>query len=85
MRWSAWITGPLLSWQLSQPASLSELLFPVGKMGKVQRAISFLFLLLQLALPGPPPSLLAPGLQDHWEEVGQAKRGTGLVFLSVPL
>lgn len=66
----------------SQPASQS--LFPVCKMGKVRRAISFLLLLLQLALPGPhPPRQLWP--QDHWEEVGQAKRGTGLVSLSVPL
>lgn len=35
--------------------------------------ISFL-LLLQLALLGPQASLLALGPQDHWEEVGQAKR-----------
>lgn len=36
-------------------------------------AVSFL-LLLQLALPGPQASPLAPGPQDHWEEVGQAKK-----------
>lgn len=72
------------AWAAFTVSQASQSLFPVCKMGKVRRAIPFLLLRLQLALPGPhPPRQLWP--QDHWEEVGQAKRGTGLVSLSVPL
>ena len=77
-----WVCQSVQDWQLSQPASYS-LYFPSVKWVRY-KAISFL-LLLQLALLGPQASPLALGPQDHWEEVGQAKRGTGLVSLSVLL
>lgn len=63
--------GPLLPWRLSESASLSV------STSSLQNGLGiesyFHLPILPLALPGPPPSPLALGSQDHWEEVRQAR------------
>lgn len=63
--------GPWPCWSAHGSTSQSRCFLSAQRVRS--KCCSFL-LLLQSALPGPQASPLAPGPQDHWEEVGQAKK-----------